>query len=61
MAVLTSNGRNPRQLFSRSSAAFGTVPFATDCHSLRPLGSITAPSFVACSDYTQLRSRYTRA
>ena len=38
-----ATGRNPRQRFSLVWAVLEAVPFASDCHGLRPLGSIKAP------------------
>jgi hypothetical protein len=35
----------------RLSGPFEAVPFATDCHGLRPLGSIKAPRLVASVGY----------
>jgi hypothetical protein len=51
-----ATGRNRWQRFWRDSAVFGAVLFATDCHWLRPLGSINAPSLVACGDDTACRT-----
>jgi hypothetical protein len=53
--LLTMNdratGRNPRQRFSPVWAVLEAVPFAGDCHGLRPLGSIKAPRLVAYVGY----------
>jgi len=41
---LAATGRNRRQRFAPFWALWAALPFATDCHQLRPLGSINAPS-----------------
>jgi hypothetical protein len=46
-----ATGRNPRQRFSLVWAVLEAVPFASDCHELRPLGSIKAPRLVAYVGY----------
>jgi hypothetical protein len=46
-----ATGRNPRQRFSLVWAVLEAVPFASDCHGLRPLGSIKAPRLVAYVGY----------
>jgi hypothetical protein len=46
-----ASGRNPRQRFSLVWAVLEAVPFASDCHGLRPLGSIKAPRLVAYVGY----------
>jgi hypothetical protein len=46
-----ATGRNPRQRFSLGWAVLEAVPFASDCHGLRPLGSTKAPRFVAYVGY----------